>query len=161
MIDSDFTTRKKQLGFFDRSYVIKQDQELIDLIRLNTYKKALGVGDIGYFAQFIDFVDCGPVDFCMYIQLDPFDFDDLIDNINAIIKKDIVTNGLIYLSLNKYIALPRCYDASLPDDYDQAIKEFITTRVNATVEKYFSCGQDQGNMFNGVHPLTRFYLRTK
>ena len=68
-------------------------------------------------------------------------------------------NGLIYLALNKYLVLPKCYDRNLSEDYDVAIEEFITKQINATVEKYYACGLDNGNRFNWVHPLTRFYLR--
>lgn len=161
MINVDWTSRKKQLGFFNGTYIIKQDQELIDLIAANNYTQALGVGAVGYFSNYITLVDHGKVDFCIYIQdgKTPFDFNNLIDHVNTIVKENMNTNGSIYLSLNKYTVKPNHYSDNLPDDYDQAIKEFVSSRVNATVEKYYPCGLDGGNMFNWIHPLTRFHLR--
>ena len=124
---TDLNTRKKQLGFFDGTYVIKQDQDLIDLIEHNAYTRAVAIGDVGYF--------------------------------NAIIQKNMNPGGLVYLSLNKYLAVPRCYDANLPKDYDQAIQEFFKNHINATIESYQPCMLDGGNRFNWVHPLTRFHFR--
>lgn len=159
MISTDLTTRQIQLNFFDGQFVIKQDQELIDLINQHKYTTALGVGDVGYFKKYINLVDSGQTDFCIYIQVFKFNFNDLVDHINYIAKKNLKPGALMYLSLNKYMAEPGRYDTSLPIDYDLAIKQFITQRVNLLVETYQPCGLDLGQKFNWVHPLTRFYLR--
>ena len=157
---TDLNTRKKQLGFFDGTYVIKQDQDLIDLIERNAYTRAVAIGDVGYFNDFIKIVGHdSKVDFCIYIENRKFKFDQLANDINAIIQKNMNPGGLVYLSLNKYQAVPRCYDANLPKDYDQAIQEFFKNHINATIESYQPCMLDGGNRFNWVHPLTRFHFR--
>jgi hypothetical protein len=71
----------------------------------------------------------------------------------------MLPGSLIYLAVNKYVAIPNQYDCNLSPDYDTAIEQFINTRVNAKIEQYQPCGFDAGNKFNWVHPLTRFYLR--
>ena len=155
----DCTTRQFQLSLFDGSYVIKQDQDLIDLIASRGYTLALGVGSVSYFSQYINIVDNGAVDFCIWIQTEPFDFDHLIDRLNLIISHNMHNNGLIYLALNKYLVSPRVYDSALPEDYDLAIEKFVADRVHANIESYHACGVDQGLKFNWVHPLTQFILR--
>ena len=152
-------TRELQLSLFDGNCRIRQDQDLIDAIVSNKYKKALGVGDVDYFTNFIEFVDRGVVDFCIYIQREEFDFDDLATNLNYIIKNNTAPGALIYLSVNKYAAIPSRHDCDLSADYDTAIEQFVSSRVNAKIESYYPCGFDFGNKFNWVHPLTRFYLR--
>jgi hypothetical protein len=151
--------RDGQLSLFEGQCRIQQDQDLIDIINRGNYKQALAIGAIDYFADFVEFVDSEPVDFCIYIQLQEFNFDDLVSNINGIIKNQMLPGSLIYLSLNKYVAQANCYDSTLSADYDTAIEQFITKNINATVEQYQPCGLDFGNKFNWIHPLTRFHLR--
>lgn len=151
--------RQVQLKLFEPGCCIQQDQELIDLIVSNNYKQAVGVGAVNYFSKFIEFVDSGKVNFCIYIQLKPFDFDGLASDINHVIATRMLPGSLIYLSLNKYNAQPKRYNTNLSSDYDVAIEQFINDRVGATVKKYQPCGFDSGNKFNWVHPLTRFHLR--
>jgi hypothetical protein len=152
-------SRELQLSLFDGNCRIRQDQDLIDVIISNKYTKALGVGDIDYFKNFVECVDRGVVNFCIYIQREEFNFNDLVTNLNYIIKNNMAPGALIYLSLNKYVATPGRYDCHVSADYDTAIEQFISTRVNAEIESYQPCGFDFGNKFNWVHPLTRFYLR--
>lgn len=152
-------TRELQLSVFKENCRIQQDQELIDLIVANKYTQALGVGNISYFDEFIKFVNSGQVDFCIFMQQQEFNFNELVESLNNIIKHNMLPGSLIYLSLNKYVAIPDRYDCNLSSDYDTAIEQFISARVNANVEQYLPCGFDSGNKFNWVHPLTRFYLR--
>ena len=155
-------TRKTQLSWFEAGSVIHQDQQLVDLIQQNHYTKALGYGDIDYFKQYINIVESGPVDFCIYIEncfQQPYNFNELIDRVNYIIKMHMNSNGLMYLSINRYLAQPGRYAKNLSKDYDCAILEFVSRHVNARVERYFACGDDGGTRFNWAHPLTRFYLR--
>jgi len=152
-------TRELQLSLFKGHCRIQQDQDLIDTITANTYTQALAVGDVEYFANFIEFVDTVPINFCIYIQMEKFDFNDLVAKVNYIIKNQMVPGSLMYLAINKYMAEAKCYDSTLSADYDIALGQFITKNVYATVEKYLPCGLDGGNKFNWVHPLTRFWLR--
>lgn len=150
-------TREIQLSWFEPGCRIKQDQELIDLIVTNGYTQAVAIGDVAYFADHISFVD-SVTNFGIYIVNQPFNFIELVTELNLLINK-ITPGGLIYLSLNKYLAHPMQYDNTLSSDYDIAILEFIEKNVCAKIEKYFPCGTDGGNCFNWAHPLTRFYLR--
>lgn len=152
-------TRELQLGLFEGDCRTQQDQDLIDTIQANGYTQALAVGDADYFANFIKLVDTGPAEFCIYIQMEEFDFNTLVDHVNHIIKTQMNPGSLLYLSLNKYMAEAKCYDSTLSSDYDIAIGQFITKHVYANVEQYLPCGLDFGNKFNWVHPLTRFWLR--
>lgn len=152
-------TRDLQLSWFESDSVIKQDQELIDTIARHKYVQALGYGDVSYFKKYINIVESGPENFCVYIVNELFDFDNLVNHLNQIISTQLNSNSLVYLSLNKYLAIPRCYDPGLSINYDRAIEEFISKNVNGIIEEYFACGNDNGNKFNWAHPLTRFYLR--
>lgn len=131
------------------------------MIQEHGFTQARGYGDIEYFAPFIEFVNDGPVDFCVIIKNDAFDFTELCDNVNSIIDQHMNPNGLIYLSLNKYLVKPRCYSPELSDDYDLAIEQFVGKNIKATIRTYKPCGLDHGNMFNWIHPLTRFLLEIR
>jgi hypothetical protein len=152
-------TRELQLGFFHNDCCIKQDQELIDLIQQHKFVRAIAKGSVNYFNQFVEFVEDQPVDFCIFIINEPFDFDILCQEVNTVIQQHMNANGLIYLSVNKYLVDPRCYSDQLDEDYDQAIKQFVERRVNAAIKTYWPCGNDHGNKFNWLHPLTRFLLQ--
>lgn len=153
-------SRDFQLSLFDPGCVIQQDQELIDVIVNGNYKQAIGYGDVDFFKNYITLVDQGPVDLGICILNHSFSFDVVVDQINQLIQNHMAVNGLFYLSINKYLARPDHYDLALPADYDSAIQQFVTDRINYKIEKYLACGNDQGNKFNWVHPLTRFYIRT-
>lgn len=150
--------RDFQLSFFDNAFRIKQDQDLIDLIQQHKFTKAKGKGNVEYFKQFIEFVQDQTVDFCIFIINEPFDFELLCQDVNDVIQH-MSPNGLIYLSVNKYLVNPRCYSEKLDEDYDQAIKQFVENRIKASIQTYWPCGIDNGNKFNWIHPLTRFLLK--
>jgi hypothetical protein len=153
--------RSTQLSWFEPGHVIKQDQELIDLINNSNYTQALACGDVDFFADYVEFLanDTTSAEFCIFIINRSFKFNELVTELNSLIKNQLTNNSFIYLSINKYIALPDRYDVTLSVDYDIAIHEFISKNVHAHVEKYFPCNNDGGNQFNWVHPLTRFHLR--
>lgn len=156
---ADDRSRDFQLGFFHDAFRIRQDQELIDLLHKYKFSKAKGYGSVGYFRQFLNFVQDQPVDFCMFIINEPIDFELLCNYINHVIRHDMNSTGYIYLSVNKYLITARCYSEELSEDYDQAIKQFVEQRVEASIETYWACGLDSGNKFNWIHPLTRFFLK--
>ncbi len=151
--------RDFQLGFFSPGCHIKQDQDLIDLLNKHKIIRARGYGSVQYFSQFVEFVQDRPVDFCIFIVNEPFDFELLCNNINHVIQHHMNSGGLIYLSVNKYLVTARCYSKELDEDYDQAIKQFVEQQVKASVQKYWPCGLDHGNKFNWIHPLTRFLFK--
>jgi hypothetical protein len=140
---------------------IRQDQELIDFIQQNEFEKcyAIGDGEVDYFKPWVHFVDQGPADLCICIQIASFDLDDLIDHINLVVQEQIVPDGQIYLALNRYQIRPKKYSTDLSEDFDTAIEQYVRRRISARVDRYIACGDDGGNRFNWIHPLTRFYLR--
>lgn len=152
-------TRAKQLSFFDGSYVIKQDQELLDYIRINQFTSALTIGSTQWLTNVINTVDQGPVSLCIWIQNSQFKFNQLVQDLNAVIENHLHIGSVIYLAVNKYLADPDRYDHDLDQDYDIAIAQYIGRHVRAKIEQYRPCGLDRGDKFNWVHPLTRFYLR--
>jgi hypothetical protein len=152
-------TREIQLGWFKPDCVISQDQELINFINLHNYHQALGYGDVEYFKSHIKLVDCGPVDLAICIVNQSFDFVDLLQTVNEICRSHLNPKGIIYLSLNKYLAVPSKTNKHLSDDYDLAIEQYVSQNVDCAIEQYLPCNNDRGDQFNWAHPLTRFYLR--
>lgn len=153
-------SRERQTIWIGKECRILQDQELINLIIENNFSKAIGVGSVDYFKDFIEFVQSGPVNFCIYIQTQEYNFWALAEHLNDIIANGLTSGALLYLSINKYQAVADCYDNLLAEDYDTAILQFVQKNINAKIENYYPCGNDGGVKFNWVHPLTRFYLRT-
>jgi len=151
--------RSRQLSWLSPGSRIRQDQDLIDFIRQNAFEKCYAVGDVDYFSPWIQFVDQGPVDFCICIQTAGFDLDDLIDHINCMIQQKISAGGHVYLAFNRYQITPKKYADGLSDDFDTAIDQYVRAKIQARVDRYIPCGEDDGNQFNWIHPLTRFYLR--
>lgn len=154
--------RDRQLSWLIPGATIKQDQDLIDFIRSNGFKQCYAMGDAAdYFRTYIDFVKQGPVDFCLCIQNSDFDLDDLINDTNSMIAQHLSVHGRVYLSFNRYQIRPKRYGADLSEDFDTAIAQHVTRNIHARVDSYIACGEDAGNKFNWVHPLTRFYLSKK
>lgn len=151
--------REQQVNAFNQPISFKQDVELIEYIHLHNYTSALAQGDVDYFQNYINFVDHGPVEFCIYILNEKFSWDDLASKINYIIEKDLVANGIIYLSINKFLAEPAKTAYGFNDDYDLAIGEYVKKHINASIENYYYKSDDCGQYFNFAHPTTRFYLR--
>ena len=78
---------------------------------------------------------------------------------NDIIEKQLTKNGVLYLSINKFLASSIDHIPKLNDDYDLAIEEFIQANINASILSYTYAADDRGQKFNFTHPLTRFYLK--
>jgi hypothetical protein len=151
--------RDRQLSWLKPGSRIQQDQDLINFIEQNAFKKCYAIGEVDYFNSYVRFVEQGSVDFCICIQTANFDLDDLIDQINHVIMEHISPGGQIYLAFNRYQIKPKKYSSRLSEDFDTAIDQYVRSRIIAQVDKYIPCGNDGGNKFNWIHPLTRFYLR--
>ena len=150
--------RKQQLSWFDEPVTIKQDQELIDFIKHNNIQHAIMYGDT-FFAQHITKVDHGPVDLIIWIQNQPFKFDQLVSNINREISTNLSDTGTFYLAINKFLCTEPQSDTDFPDNYDHAILQYVTDNINAVLIQHFLDCNSTGTMFNWVHPLTRFYFK--
>ena len=150
--------RQQQLSRFDDNVIIRQDQDLVDYIKNNNIQQASGSGAVGYFSNFVQFVK-GPSDFYMCIINEPFDFLEMIDDINMIIKNHINVNGMLYLALNKFYANPICYSSDLSSNYDIAIYQFVKEKVHGSIKLFLHNENDDGTYFNFAHPITRFYIQ--
>lgn len=153
------SVRHRQLSWLPLGAVIRQDQELIAFIQSYGYDRAIGYGSIDFLRPFINLVEQAPEDLVIYIQTDPYDFNWLIDSVNHVVDHKIKQGGRLYLSFNKYQAVPGNYHSDLAEDYDQAILQYMSAKIAAKLEQYLPCGDDRGNKFNWVHPLTRFYFQ--
>lgn len=157
------TWREQQLATFQKNcsapLVIQQDQDLIDFIHNNKYTTALAYGDTEYFNQYINLVKDGTVSFCIFIINSTFEFSDIVKRINDVIQHNVSKEGIIYLAINKFLALPVEYSKDPTGDYDQLIYQYIKDNVNAEILSYSFVENDQGTMFNFAHPLTRFYIK--
>jgi len=155
---STLSWREQQLNWFAEPMIIKQDQQLIDYIKHNHIQHAMIYGD-DFFSQYVDRVDCGPVEFIICIKNKPFTFDQLVTDINNNIANNLSADGTLYLAVNKFLCTAPEHGIEFPDDYDDAILKYLTDNVDAVVEKYFLDHNSIGSMFNWVHPLTRFYFK--
>lgn len=157
------TWRDQQLAVFQKNcadtVVIQQDQDLVNFINTNHYTTAFGYGDVEYFSQYITFINTGIVDFCIFIINTPFEFGELVEKINHVIQHNVNKHGILYLAINKFLAFPLNYSHNVDADYDQLLYQFIKEQVNAEIMSYDYVHNDRGQMFNFVHPLTRFYLK--
>ena len=152
------TWREQQLSWSTEPVVIHQDQELVNYIQSNCIQSAMVHGD-QFFSQYITKVEHGPVDFIIWIENKLFDFDRLIADINLQINTRLTKNGVLYLSINKFLCIPKQYNNMLSENYEDAILEYVSDNVNARIEKYLPDRNSTSDQFNWVHPLTRFYLR--
>jgi hypothetical protein len=151
--------RKEQVDAFGEKVIFKQDAELIDYIQKNQITQAFGVGaDVKYFSSHLTFVKSGPVNFCIYIVNEPFNFLELAKTLNYTLDKHVAPGGILYLAINKFLAEPVGVMLKLNDVYEVAIKEFIEQTVNAKIINFIYQPNDNGSYFNFAHPLTRFYL---
>jgi len=156
----DSTDRKIQQSLFEEEVMFLQDKELIDFIKVNSVDTALVLGDAaGYFLNFVQQAYKLPVKYCIIIINKPFNFNCLIKDVNFLLEHALTKNGIVYLSVNKYQAQPMEYNTTLPANYDDAIGVYFNKNIIGTIEQYHRCGEDGGNKFNWVHPLTRFYIR--
>jgi hypothetical protein len=151
--------RRTQLSWFDQPVMIKQDNELIEYIQANNIKHARIHGDNGVFSQYVTPVNhC--CDFAIYIEnsWQPFDFDELIQKLNYEIQNYLCDKGVLYLAVNKFLCMPRCYDSTLPENYNDAIVQYLKRNINAEMKTAIVPAHIQGDAFNWIHPLTRFYF---
>lgn len=156
-LPSTLSWRERQLSWFAEPVVIKQDQQLIEYMHQTKVQQAMIYGD-NFFSQFVDTVEHGPVDFIIWIQNTPYEFDKLVDELNKNIASNLCKNGILYLALNKFLGSGPQH-RHLPDNYNSAIRQYLTDSVDAVIEKSFFDCNSVGSMFNWVHPLTRFYFK--
>lgn len=153
--------REQQLSWVDEPVIIQQDHDLVEYIQRNNISTAFVHGDHGFFAQYVTPIN-DPAKLAIWIenQYDQlFDFDYLVDQINDVIQYNLCNNGVLYIALNKFLVCPRNYNKDLPDNYDDAITEYLKTHVNADMETALPSYDTKGDEFYWVHPLTRYWFK--
>jgi hypothetical protein len=93
---------------------------------------------------------------CVYVVNSEFSFSDVAMQCMEQINK-LDNNGVLYLSLNKFLAQPEPWSQS-QENYDMTILNYMITHVPRVLLHYHSGFVDNGWRFNWSHPLTRFYF---
>ena len=154
--------RDQQLAWLDEPVIIQQDKDLVDYIQHNNIKTAKIHGDDGYFSKYLTSVDNQLVDFIIWIENQHnqlFDFAQLVKRINHELQTTLKPNGVLYLSINKFLCKPGCYSTELSDNYEDAITQYLKINVHANMIQSLNDYQTVGNQFYWAHPLTRFYFK--
>jgi len=153
--------REQQLSWFHEPVMIQQDHDLVEYMKSNNITQARIHGDVEFFSKHVTPVEHSS-DFSIWIENDTtqlFDFALLVDRLNHEIQHNLLTNGVLYLAVNKFLCEPKQYDIALPEDYNDAIKQYLETTIQASLVTALLPKHIEGNKFNWVHPLTRFYFK--
>lgn len=146
--------RDTQLKWYGGDSLL-QDQELCDFVSNNDICQIRYTGDSEYLESIIGKKN-NIGDMCIYLINSPFKFSEIVKIANQEIKK-LKPNGILYLSINKFLAKSEPQN-NVNSDYDSAIFNFVVDNVCYPLLKYHSGVIDGGQRFNWVHPLTRFYF---
>jgi hypothetical protein len=147
--------RETQLVWYDGS-TIQQDYDLEQFIINRNILSIEYFGDSDYLKLILE-KETSPGQLCVYLANRPIKLSNIVSNSNKILKK-LQPEGILYLSINKFLLVPEPQSVVV-DDYDDAIYNYITTHVKSTLIDYYSGKNDGGKKFNAVHPLTRFYFQ--
>jgi hypothetical protein len=141
----------------DKSYIIQQDYDLINYIKNNNITEYYG-HNADYFRKFVKLVDY-PASFGICIINKHFYFKEVVAVVNDILSTKIEKQGVLYLAINKFLADPICLQEYEKYSYDEALKCFLSRNISAKLISSFYLEKDDGNYFNFVHPLNRFYFQ--
>ena len=147
--------RNIMLKWYDEPVIFEQDHQLIEYIISHNIKVAYGAGPIDFLKPYLTISNDQPTYFGIYIVNNHFNFNELIVNINNLLNTKV--NNL-YLSINKFLAIPDSYENDLPSNYDEAIYNYVNKHICGTIVNYYSGSNDFGERFNWSHPLTRFWI---
>jgi hypothetical protein len=142
-----------QLDFYEGD-MFMQDHDLVEFADQYEVTSVKYIGDSDYIESVLGRVALTQHNLCVYIVNSYFNFDHVVDTCNQELKK-LPPNGFLYLSLNKFLAVPKSQD-HVPNDYNVAIYNLIGKGVNAPMFRYYSGAIDCGQRFNWAHPITRF-----
>lgn len=147
--------REIQLAWYGGS-TIQQDHDLEQFIINRNISSIEYFGDSDYLKLILE-KEISPGQLCVYLANRPIKLSDIVSNSNKILKR-LQPEGVLYLSINKFLLVPEPQSVVV-DDYDDAIYNYLTTHIRATLIDYHSGKNDGGKKFNAVHPLTRFYFQ--
>lgn len=145
----------RQLEWHEGDYV-QQDIDLKEFIKNNSITRIRYIVDSYNLKNVFGSENNDDPMLCVYIVKQKFKFSEIVKTCNLELKK-LKFGNFLYLSINKFIAIPEPQE-NISNDYDQAIYEYISSRVESKIHTYTSGKEDFGDRFNWVHPLTRFYF---
>jgi hypothetical protein len=143
--------REIQLNWYDGD-TIEQDYLLEQFVHNNNINGIRYLGDADYLKPILK-KDSQDINLCVYLANSPFKFSELV----KICNQELQNTSLLYLSINKFQAIPEP-NLSVIEDYDTAIYQYLIDNVYYKLINYTSGKNDGGKKFNWVHPLTRFYF---
>lgn len=133
----------------------EQDYNLLQFVTKNKIEAIKYLGDCLSVKAIIKKESNNP-QLCVFLVNQSFKFSELVNICNNEIKR-MQPGSFFYLAINKFHAIPEPH-LQLPDDYDDAIYEYIKNKINYPLIDYHSGKDDYGQKFNWGHPLTRFYF---
>jgi len=157
MLKSTNDWREVQLKWY-KGTTIEQDHQLESFVKEHNIVRIGYQGSGNYLEQLLGNKQTTDLDLCVYYVNQPFEFGKVVQDCNKIINESLSPNGFLYLTMNKFLAVPEYFENST-EDYDESIFVFLKEKINASVVKYHSGKLDGGIRFNWVHPLTRIYFK--
>ena len=136
--------------------MVAQDHDLLQFIVDNHITSIKYLGDADFLKPIIQRESNDPT-MCVYIANQNFKFSKLLEQCNLELTL-MPKNSFLYLAINKFLANSESCNLALPDDYDDAILEYVKNKIQCPIIKYYSGKDDYGQKFNWLHPLTRFYF---
>lgn len=144
--------RQTQLDWY-KGDLLRQDADLIEFIQHHQIKSVTYYGQSEFLNLLLDLPQAESSDLAIYIVNSIFRYSDIVNDI----KNNMAYNKFIYISINKFLAIPEPQN-KVVDDYDAAIYNYVLENLNLGLLKYYSGKDDRGHRFNWAHPLTRFYF---
>lgn len=135
--------------------ICQQDYDLIEFVTKNNITSVNYLGDSWHLKPIIGDPSANPK-LWIYLVNHSFKFSLLVKTCNEILM-NMASNSFLYLSINKFLAIPEPQD-KVDLDYDDAIYNYITNNIKYPLLAYFNGKEDFGKKFNWGHPLTRFYF---
>jgi hypothetical protein len=143
-----------QLKWYGGDY-IQQDYDLEQFIIANRIRNIKYLGKSEHVKVMFG-REKKPANMVIWLVNYKFQFSQIVKECNSELE-NLGPGGILYLSLNKFLATPEPQE-NIDTDYNLAIFDFMKNNVNYPILKYHSGAQDYGNKFNWAHPLTRFYF---
>lgn len=147
--------RQTQLDWY-KGDLLRQDADLIEFIQRHQIRSVAFHGQSEFLNSILILPQTETSDLAIYIVNSIFKYSEVIANINT----NMNHNRFIYVSINKFLAIPEP-QIKVAEDYDNAIYDYILENVNLSLLQHYSGKDDHGHRFNWAHPLTRFYFKNE
>lgn len=148
-----------QFAVDHKQLILPQMQYLVDMIQTHGFKKIYNLSNFSLWNRH-QTNSAPPYDLILITHTDWIKLSDLLQQI-VLSAVDLDNNGMILLSVNKYLLLPEDRpEQNLNDNYDIAIKEFVE-RWFEIVDHRYNPDSHTGNVGNFVVPDNQFLLKCK